>query len=146
MFATLAPPDLVSLPGYHCGQFVGPGWLRAIAPRGLVLLHLGGWWGKELLPDFTGTNLVRPGGRRRGGQLQRSFALRVEIAASAIDGKPAAIVRYGAGSPFPWPYVTDELRRLDDDHLLGMTVVPAGVLRRLPLPFLLVRTERPHGL
>jgi hypothetical protein len=48
LFATLAPPGLDSLPGYYRGEFVGPSWLRAIAPRGLGLIHLGGWWGKEL--------------------------------------------------------------------------------------------------
>jgi hypothetical protein len=145
LFATLAPPALDALPGFYRGEFVGPSWLRAIAPRGLGLIHLGGWWGKELAADCTGANLVRTG-PRQGGILRRSFPLVITTGSSAVDGRPVVAVRYPPECPFPWPHVIDELRRLDDACILGMTIVPAGLLRRLPLPFLLIRTERPHGL
>ncbi len=141
LFSQLAPPEFDALPGYYRGEFVGPGWLRAIAPRGLGLIHLGGWWGKELAADCTGVNVLR-----RGGRLQRAFPLRVAAAVSLIDGRPVVAVRYLPECPFPWPHVIDELRRLDGDRILGMTVVPVDLLRRLPLPFLLIRSERPDGL
>lgn len=141
LFATLVAPAPQRVPGFYRAEFVGPGWLRAIAPRGLVLIHLGGWWGKELREDGAGFNLVR-----RGERLERRFTVRVATACSLIDGKPAIAVRYGADTPLPWPYVVDELRGLDDDSLLGMTIADASMLRGLPLPFLLHRTERPDGL
>ena len=60
---------------------------------------------------------------------------------SLADGKPCAVLRYGAESPFPWRHVTDELRSLGDGKLLGMTVIDVPVLRGLAFPFLLVRED-----
>jgi hypothetical protein len=141
LFAKFAPPSIDALPGYYRGEFVGPSWLRAVAPRGLGLIHLGGWWGKEIGADCSGANIVR-----RGKRLDRTFALRVEPATSVIDGKPVLAVRYGHECPFPWPHVIDEVREINDVLFLGMTVVDAGLLRHLPLPFILHRVERPDDL
>lgn len=141
LFAELATPDMATLPGFYRAAFAGPAWLRAIAPRGLALIHLRGWWGKEIRRDCTGANLVE-----RAGRVQRSLPVQVSAGPSILDGMPAVAVRYPAGSPFPWPHVVDELRQFDEMTLLGMTIVDAGILRRLALPFLLHRAERPNGL
>ncbi len=141
LFAALPPPDFLALPGFYRAEFVGPRWLRAIAPRGLALTHLRGWWGKELREDCTGANLVV-----RGQALQRSLRIHVTTQPSLLDGKSVVAIRYTADCPFPWPHVVDELRQIDALALLGMTIVNAGFLRRLPLPFVLHREDRPHGL
>jgi hypothetical protein len=65
---------------------------------------------------------------------------------SLVDGKPGVTVQYPKDSPFPWPLVVDELRRLDDTTLLGLTIVNAGFLRKLAFPFLLYYQEQSHGL
>ena len=140
IFEALAAPGMASLPGFYRAEFVGPGWLRAIAPPGLGLIHLRGWWGKELAADCSGFNLVI-----RSGAVQRSLPIQATATRSAIDGRPVVAIRYPPRSPFPWPHVIDELRT-DDAHLLGMTFADAGFLRRLPLPFLLHRKERLQGL
>jgi hypothetical protein len=44
------------------------------------------------------------------------------------------------------PPAIDEVRQIDEESFLGMTVVNAGLLRRLPLPFLLKRVARPNDL
>jgi hypothetical protein len=141
IFLSLQAPPLSFLPGVYRAEFVGPGWLRAIAPKGLGLIHLAGWWGKELRADGTGANLVSV-----AGAIQPSLQVRFSAATSMIDGKPVVAVRYAADAPFPWPHIVDELRSLDDRCLLGMTLVDAPLLRKLPLPFLLQTVERPHGL
>lgn len=140
IFSGLQAPSLAALPGVYCAEFVGPGWLRAIAPRGLGLIHLAGWWGKDLRADGTGANLVRS-----AGAIRQSLLVHFAAAASMLDGKPVIAVRYDASAPFPWPHVVDELRSLDDTCLLGMTLVDAPLLRELPLPFLLQAVERPNG-
>ncbi len=133
LFAGLDAPDMLS--GVYRAEFTGPAWLRFIAGPGLWPLGLGGWWGKEFDGQGNGVNLVR-----RRGELRRIFPLRLIPASSLIDGKPCLSVHYDPACPFPWPHVIDELRRLDDTTLLGMTYANVGVLRRLPLPFLLHRT------
>ncbi len=130
LFARLDAPQALS--GTYRAAFTGPGWLRRIAPPGLWPLGLGGWWGKQFAADGSGMNLVL-----RGGELQRIFPIRLVPAQSLLDGKPCLSVRYEPECPFPWPHVVDDLRRLDEHTLLGMTMINAGPLHRLALPFLL---------
>lgn len=138
LFAGLPAPDTVC--GVYRAEFTGPAWLRALAGPGLYPLGLGGWCGKAIAPDGTGVNLVR-----RRGRLQRVFPIRVSAAVSLLDGRPCIGVRYAPDNPFPWPHVVDELRRWDAATWLGMTLVDAPGLRRLPLPFLLHAAEEALG-
>ena len=140
LFASLPPPELAKTTGVFQAEFTGPGWLRKIAGPGLALVGLGGWWGKVFDGEGAGANLVR-----RNGALQRIFPVQVALAPSAVDGKPSLVVRYTRGCPFPWPYVVDELRCLDETGLLGLTYVNAGLLRKLGLPFLLHPQEQMDG-
>ena len=140
LFATLAPPEIGMLTGVYEAAFTGPGWLRLSAGPSLALSGLGGWWGKDFT-DGGGINLVL-----RSGRLQPIFPFRTVLASSAIDGKPAVIVRYTADCPFPWQYIFDEVREIEAGRLLGMTLIDVAGLRRMAFPFLLERRPGSHGL
>lgn len=60
---------------------------------------------------------------------------------SQLDGREGAGLRYDADSPMPWRWVTDELRVIDKDTILGMTVLDFPLLRRIGFPFLLIRKD-----
>jgi hypothetical protein len=140
LFVSLPPPGPALTTGAFRAEFTGPAWLRKIAAPGLALVGLGGWWGKVFDGEGAGANLVS-----RNNALQRIFPVQIALAPSAVDGKPSLAVHYTRGCPFPWPYVVDELRCLDETSLLGLTYVNAGLLRKLCLPFLLHRQEQING-
>jgi hypothetical protein len=52
---------------------------------------------------------------------------------------------YEADNPFPWPLIVDELRSIQPDLVLGMTITRIGPLVRLPLPFVLQPRESMEG-
>lgn len=58
-------------------------------------------------------------------------------ASSFIDGKEELALHYKPGNPIPWPFVVDELRRIDENILLGMTIANLRGLRGLAFPFVL---------
>lgn len=58
-----------------------------------------------------------------------------------MDVKPGLTVQYAPECPFPWPFVIDELRCLDENCLLGLTIINLGLLRSLAFPFLLFPQE-----
>lgn len=130
LFTTLEAP--IGVQGVYRAEFIGPTWLRWIAPKGLWLLGLGGWCGKDFAADGTGINLLR-----RGDTVIRRFPIQVAQVVSRVDGRPCQAVTYPGVNPWPWPQVTDELRQLDEQTLLGLTFFKIGPLARLPLPFLL---------
>lgn len=136
LYSSLEPPTFTSVHGVYQSAFVGPWWLRTIAGPGLYPLGLGGWWGKQFDGHGQGSNIVR-----RRGRLSTTMPITLVEAPSLIDGRPCLAVRYPSESPFPWPRVIDELRRIDDRRLLGMTLIARPKLNRLALPFLL--THRP---
>jgi hypothetical protein len=131
-FSSLQPPTVASMQGVFQSAFVGPLWLRTIAGPGLYPLGLGGWWGKQFDDLGQGSNIVR-----RGGRLSTRLPISLAQAPSHIDGAPCLAVIYPPESPFPWPRVIDELRTIDDQRLLGMTLVARPSLTGLALPFLL---------
>lgn len=130
LFASLRAP--VAVQGIYKAEFVGPTWLRFIAPKGLWLLGLGGWCGKDFAANGTGINLLQ-----RGNAVIRRFPVQVALAPSLVDTQPCQTVIYPRVNPWPWPRVVDELRQLDERTLLGLTFFKIGPLYRLPLPFLL---------
>ena len=135
LFITLPTPDAATLSGHFRAEFVGPDWLRKIAPAALALGGLGGWWGKTFATDGRGINLVR-----RERHIAPIMPVYLGLADSMIDRRPCLAVTYPAGSPFPWPRVVDELRFLDNDTLLGLTLLNLRGLRRVAFPFLLHHT------
>ena len=134
LFHALTPPAMDEMHGRFRADFVGPAWLRRIAPPGLAPLGLGGWWGKTFDGRGQGMNIVR-----RQGQLVEVIPIRLKEADSLVDGRPGLAITYPPGTRFPWPIVIDEVRWLDDATLLGLTLVTKAGLHRLALPFLLQR-------
>jgi hypothetical protein len=136
-FSSLAVPDLASLRGQYRASFVGPAWLRVTAAPGLVPLGFGGWWGKDFNADGTAINILL-----RAGKFSRRFTMKLVNAKSFVDGKDGLALHYPPGNPFPWTHVVDEIRRIDDTSLLGMTIPNVTGLRGLAIPFILQKQER----
>lgn len=131
-FSVLEAPDAAALQGVHQAEFTGPAWVRQAAGPALVLSRFGGWWGKAFLDPTHGVNLFQ-----RNWEIQRGFPFQLETRPSVVDGRPSLFIRYQPDSPLPWPYMADELRRLDAASLLGMTYLNLGGLKRYQFPFLL---------
>lgn len=138
LFASLPVPVAQSLTGVYRAAFVGPAWLRAAAAPALAITGLGGWWGKQFFEDGAAVNLVW-----RAGALRPIFPMRLSAERSFIDQKDGLALRYQPGSPFPWMFIVDELRRLDSNTLLGMTLADARGLRGLAFPFILQKENQP---
>ena len=131
VFRSLASLSLPAPSGIYRAEFVGPGWLRRLAPPALAFGGLRGWWGKAF--DGQGAiNIVE-----RGEIQLRVLPMTMVVAPSAVDGQPAIRLHYPQGSPFPWPWIVDEARRLDDTTLLCMTLVNLSWAPRVAFPFLL---------
>ena len=135
-FSTLPVPDPASLPGKYRAAFVGPGWLRKSAGPALTLSGLGGWWGKEIHTDETAINIVL-----RAGTLSQCFEMKFFQEKSFIDGREGLALHYQPGNPFPWMYIVDEIRLVDGQTLLGMTLANLRGLRSLAFPFILKKVE-----
>jgi hypothetical protein len=136
LFGGLSIPGISILEGVYHGVFIGPGWLRLGAAPSLAFAGMRGWYGKDLNSDGTGINILH----RKGFYLDR-FPMQIGNRISLIDGKMGVTVTYKKDCPFPWMHVIDELRRVDDSILLGMTIVNVSVLNKLAFPFLLFRTN-----
>ena len=141
LFISLPVPETTSIRGVYRASFVGPSWLRSSAGPALVISGLGGWRGKEFHTDGTAINIVL-----RAGNISTRFPMKLVNTKSFIDGKDGLALHYQAGNPFPWMYIVDELRRIDNTTLLGMTLANLKGLRQLAFPFILQFQEHGHGL
>lgn len=138
LFQQLSPPPLSIRTGFYQASFIGPAWLRACAEPSVALCGLPGWQGKRFLDPLTATNVLR-----RRGQLVEKFSMQCNRRPSLIDGQNGVDLSYGACGPIPWRWLRDELRQLDDNTLLGMTIIALPILKHLAFPFLLRRTDAP---
>lgn len=131
LFAVLPVPVVEDLTGDWDVSYLGPRVLRMVAPHALGALGLPGWAGKRFTADGSGTNRLHDGTTR--------LVMTVRANISRVDGEPVAAITYGHDAPLPWPRVIDEVRQLDADRLLCVTVfdVPGG--NRNATPFLLTR-------
>lgn len=140
-FRTLTPPAASECHGFFRARFVGPAWLRWSAPPSLALAGLGGWLGKRFLSVETATNIVR-----RRGRLQQRLTMRLVAGPSQVDGRDGLALHYlpegGRAAPVPWRWVRDEVRVLDAQTWLCMTVINLPLLRYFSFPFLLVRAPQ----
>lgn len=134
-FETLDSPTIAEMNGRFRAEFVGPGWLRAIAPPGLAPLGLGGWQGKTFDGSGGGMNLVQ-----RQGEVREIIPIVLKVEKSLINGRSGLNITYPPGTRFPWPWIVDEIRWLDNETILGMTLMTKAGLHRLALPFLLHKT------
>lgn len=135
-FEAMEPPDRDTLVGTYRGEYVGPGWFRALAGPALGLTVLRGWWGKDFPSPGRCQNLVS-----RGGTIERVLPVDVVQAVSLLDGKRGITLPYSSGSPWPYRWVVDELRLAPNGSLLGMVVPARGWLPRFALPFMLHPVE-----
>lgn len=139
-FRRAGAPALEQLDGRHRAEFVGPAWWRTSAPGVVALLAMPRWWGKEFRPDTQADLLVGENLLGRDGDLRPSFPMQAQVAPSRVDGRAALVVRYPRPAPWTWRQVTDELRPVGDDLLLGLTFSTVPVLTG-GLPFLLHRVR-----
>ncbi|MGN0064660.1 MAG: FAD-dependent oxidoreductase, partial [Nocardioides sp.] len=137
-WSSLEVVDLDALEGDWEAEFVAP--LRRVAPAGLGLIGLPRWFGKRFTSGargVVGVNLLRRGA---GEELAETLPMEVAAEPSYSDSAPCVAVSYPSGSRRPWPWVRDELRRRDEDTLVGMTYVNLPGLRAAGgTPFLLRR-------
>jgi hypothetical protein len=136
LFASLAIPETDRLAGRYRGVFVGPGWVRALAAPALIISGLGGWWGKDIYEDGKAINIVQ-----RQGKFSTCFPMAFVREQSQIDGREGAALHYQKGNPFPWMFIVDEMRRIDETRLLGMTRPNIPGLRWFALPFILQKQK-----
>jgi hypothetical protein len=136
LFTSLTAPEASSLNGLARGIFVGPTWLRRMWGPLLAVTGLGGWWGKEFDLSSNATNLVF-----RDGSYKRIFPMFIVQQASHLDQKEGLALHYRPENPFPWPLIVDELRRIDSEMVLGMTLADIALFRRLAFPFILQSRE-----
>lgn len=141
LFTQLEPPEHTSLRGIFRGFFVGPAWFRKLGGPLLAVTGLGGWWGKDFDSQGKAINLVL-----RKDRYERILPMFIVQQASHLDRKPGLALRYQADNPFPWPMILDELRRVDAELVLGMTLLDVGPFRRIALPFILQSREAVDGL
>jgi hypothetical protein len=130
LFTSLPAPE--SLTGVYRAEFVGPVWLRTLAPPSLALGGLAGWWGKAFDNQDGAVNIVV-----RSGTQRRVLPMTIARVPSLLDGVPGFTLGYPKGSRLPWPWIVDEVRRLDEQTLLCMTVIKPKGLRKLAFPFVL---------
>ena len=106
----------------------------------LVITRMGKWLGKDIDAGGRAINLVRT----HEGIVQK-FPKRLVEQDSLIDGKPGLARSYEASNPYLRPWIVDELRSIQPDLVLGMTITQIGPSARLPLPFALQSRESRHG-
>ena len=136
LFSSLEIPAIDSLAGTYRGSFAGPCWTRVAVRPALWVTGLGRWWGKELSNQGTAINLIRS-----GKDLSTRFPMKILQGKSFIDGRDGLLMYYLPNHPILWLLVEDEIRRLDQDTLLGMTHARIPVLGRLVLPFVLKKQK-----
>jgi len=134
LFESLAAPESNAVNGQYLAQFIGPSWLTAIAPRLLPLGGLSGWAGKSFNAKGEAINLLR-----EGDKLAQRIPMVRCIERSKIDAHTGLTLTYDKRAPLPLRALRDELRVLDHDTLLGMTIVDLPLLNAIPMPFLLRR-------
>ena len=122
--------------GFYRANFIGPAWLRTIAPSGLSLSGLAGWQGKRFLDPNQATNILK-----NKDHLIEKMTMRCQEGISDVDGKLGVALTYDKKAPLPWRWVSDELRQLDDTTWLCMTVFNLPLLKHFPMPFLLVKED-----
>ena len=134
MYKTLPSTPSNMCTGEYKAEFIGPWWLRKSAAPSLHLSGLGGWFGKKFLNASTVTNILI-----NSGQRIEILQMRCLEEPSLLDGQVTVALHYGPNSPIPWRWVVDELRQLDDQTMLCMTVINLPILRNFSFPFILSR-------
>jgi hypothetical protein len=136
LFCRLKAPTNEQLTGQYMAQFVGPSWLRFLAPKLLPLGGLSGWAGKSFSADNAAINLLN-----QKGQLVERVPMVRALCASSVDADEALVLTYDSRAPIMLRSLVDELRTLDSDTLLGLTHMKVPLLKHLLMPFVLHRIK-----
>lgn len=134
VFKGLKPVSAQARVGFLRARFIGPIWLRHTAAPSLSLSGLSGWQGKRFLNNQQATNILK-----KKNALIEKMTMQCQDSVSTIDGKPSIALVYAKDAPIPWRWVTDELRQLDDNTWLCMTVFNLPLLKHFPMPFILAK-------
>lgn len=120
--------------GFFRASFIGPWWLRISAMPSIALSGLVGWQGKKFFDPFRATNILKT----KKGQTEK-LQMTCQAVQSLVDGKQGIALQYGADAVLPWRWVVDEIRVLDENTLLCMTVINLPLLKHFSFPFILSR-------
>ena len=135
-FSGLNAVDPQTLCGRFAAAFVGPGWLRTITPPSLAMLGFRNWCGKRFIDGgLSGENLFGK------DIIREKYPFVTSLNGSVLDDKTSLVIQYSRGCPFPWMYVIDELRQLDETRILGMTILNLKRIPKIPFPFILYPWE-----
>tara|TARA_B100001094_G_C18141841_1_gene778332 strand:+ start:228 stop:683 length:456 start_codon:yes stop_codon:yes gene_type:complete len=132
-FAQLTVPSPDKLAGAWEGKYIGPFWLRTFAPLAMGLGPLRGWSGKRFIDNQNAINIVG-----MGQQQQDKHPMTISKS-NGLDTLPVIALKYDKTLPFPLPRLTDEIRMVRDDCLMGMAVLDIPLLRKVGWPFILTR-------
>lgn len=120
--------------GFLRAQFIGPLWLRSTAGPSLNLSGLSGWQGKRFLDSNNATNVLK----QKSNMIEK-FQMQCQNIISTVDGKASIALIYHKNAPIPWRWVSDEIRQLDENTWLCMTVFHLPLLKHCPMPFILTK-------
>lgn len=134
LFSALPAVDEDLAVGDYQAEFLGPWWFRNSAGIGVGLVGLPCWKGKQIQGKGRAVNLLG-----KIGALKPAVPMNVAVQVSRIDGNAALVLTYPSGSPFLLGYFIDELRHLDENTIMAITIVNLPLIRNLPMPFLLHR-------
>ncbi|NHC03992.1 hypothetical protein G9F31_09440 [Acinetobacter sp. 187] len=134
VFKNLDPVSEELRQGFFRASFIGPWWLRVSAMPSIALSGLGGWQGKKFLDPFHATNIIH---NKQG--VSEKLHMRCSAVTSLIDGKRSVALQYRDDAVVPWRWVIDEMRTLDQNTFLCMTVINLPVLKHFSFPFILSR-------
>lgn len=135
-FSTLANPTPEQCQGFFAAEFVGPWWMRLAARPTLNLTGLPNWQGKRFLSNHSATNVLLS----KKGKID-ALNMTLTPVPSYVDGKAGLALTYGSEAPFPWRFVRDELRMIDQNTILAITYVDLPILKLFPMPFSLRRQQ-----
>lgn len=134
IYKGLSAVSLTARSGVYHAEFIGPLWLRKSAPSSLALSGLAGWKGKKFINSHTATNILD-----QKGKITEKLSMQIRTIPSLVDGKTTISLHYDKKGPIPWRWVVDEIRSLDDNNLLCMTIINLPLLNKFSFPFILSR-------
>lgn len=136
LFSGLESADENKSVGVYEAEFIGPWWYRNTAGVSVGLVGLPRWKGKRICGKGNAINLLA-----KKASVEEFVPMRVAAQISRLDRRASLVLTYPDDSPFLLRYFIDELRQLDENTILAMTIVDLPLLKYLPFPFLLHRVD-----
>lgn len=131
-FRQAQPIQAGELQGFHAGEPAGPWWFRLGSTPTMYTTGFGGWMGKQFMGDGRAVNQFQV-----NSGIEFRFPMTLDRAPSRIDGIDTLVLIYPKNARAPWCWVIDELRRVPDGRILGMTFVDVPLIKHQVFPFVL---------